>query len=39
MPLNRATANAYLNVDGWEYWTMEAAIADTAVINRAVPTD
>lgn len=31
--------HAYVKVDDWEYWTMEAAIADTTVINRAVPTD
>ncbi len=27
----------YLELDGWEYWTMGAAIAETTVINRARP--
>lgn len=25
----------YLTIDGWQYWTMGAAIAETVVINRA----
>jgi hypothetical protein len=25
----------YLELDGWEYWTMDAVIADTQLINRA----
>ena len=28
----------YLQVDGWEYWTMEEPIAQTEVINRARPS-
>src|SRR6476620_7484544 len=28
----------YLEVDGWEYWTMGASIAETTVINRAEPS-
>ncbi|GAC1577791.1 MAG: hypothetical protein NVS3B18_11530 [Candidatus Dormibacteria bacterium] len=27
--------NTYLEVDGWEYWTMGEPIAETTVINRA----
>jgi hypothetical protein len=27
--------HTYLAIDGWEYWTMGEAIADTEVINRA----
>lgn len=27
--------HTYLEVDGWEYWTMGAPIAETTVINRA----
>lgn len=34
-PLYRHT---YLEVDGWEYWTMGAPIHDTVVINRALLT-
>ncbi len=29
----------YLEIDGWEYWTMGAAVPETTVINRARPTD
>jgi hypothetical protein len=25
----------YLEVDGWEYWTMDEVLADTVLINRA----
>jgi hypothetical protein len=25
----------YLELDGWQYWTMGAPVADTTVINRA----
>jgi hypothetical protein len=25
----------YLELDGWEYWTMDEVIADTELINRA----
>jgi hypothetical protein len=25
----------YLEVDGWEYWTMDEVLADTELINRA----
>jgi hypothetical protein len=28
----------YLEVDGWEYWTMGAPIAETTVINRSRTT-
>jgi hypothetical protein len=27
--------HSYLEIDGWEYWTMGEAIAETTVINRA----
>ena len=27
--------HAYLEIDGWEYWTMGEPIAETTVINRA----
>jgi hypothetical protein len=26
---------AYLELDGWEYWTMGAPVSETTVINRA----
>jgi hypothetical protein len=25
----------YLELDGWEYWTMDEVVADTTLINRA----
>ena len=25
----------YLELDGWEYWTMDEVLADTELINRA----
>jgi hypothetical protein len=28
----------YLEIDGWEYWSMRASVRDTTVINRAVLT-
>ena len=28
----------YLEVDGWDYWTMGAPAEDTTLINRARPT-
>jgi len=28
----------YLELDGWEYWTMGAPVRETTVINRAVLT-
>ncbi len=28
----------YLEVDGWEYWSMGAPIPETTVINRARPS-
>lgn len=28
--------HTYLELDGWEYWTMGAPIPDTTVINRAL---
>ena len=28
----------YLELDGWEYWTMEAPVPETTVINRALLT-
>lgn len=27
--------HTYLEIDGWEYWTMRAPVAETTVINRA----
>ena len=30
--------HTYLTIDDFEYWTMGAPIAETTVINRAVPT-
>ena len=30
--------HTYLELDGWEYWTMGAPIPDTTVINRALLT-
>lgn len=30
--------HAYLELDGWEYWTMEEVIGETTLINRAVVT-
>lgn len=27
--------HTYLDVDGWDYWTMGAPVAETTVINRA----
>jgi hypothetical protein len=27
--------NTYLELDGWEYWTMGAPLPETTVINRA----
>jgi hypothetical protein len=29
----------YLELDGWEYWSMGAPVRDTTVINRAFLTD
>jgi hypothetical protein len=29
----------YLEVDGWEYWTMDEVLADTVLINRAQVDD
>lgn len=31
--------HTYLTIDGWEYWTMGAAIPETVVINRAALND
>ena len=28
----------YLEIDGWEYWSMGEPVPDTIVINRATPT-
>ena len=28
----------YLEIDGWEYWSMGAPVRDTTVINRALLT-
>ena len=28
----------YLEIDGWEYWSMGEPVAETTVINRAAPT-
>lgn len=28
----------YLEIDGWEYWSMGAPVPDTTVINRARPS-
>jgi hypothetical protein len=29
--------HAYLEIDGWEYWTMGSLIPETTLINRALP--
>ena len=29
----------YLELDGWQYWSMGAPVRDTTVINRALLTD
>ena len=29
--------HAYLELDGWEYWTMGSPIPETTLINRALP--
>jgi hypothetical protein len=29
--------HAYLELDGWEYWTMDSPIPETTLINRALP--
>ena len=28
--------HSYLEIDGWDYWTMDGPIAETGVINRAL---
>jgi hypothetical protein len=28
----------YMEIDGWEYWSMGEPVPETAVINRATPT-
>jgi hypothetical protein len=30
--------HTYLELDGWEYWTMGASVPETTVINRARPS-
>jgi hypothetical protein len=30
--------HTYLELDGWEYWTMGAPVPETTVINRAKPS-
>jgi hypothetical protein len=30
--------HTYLELDGWEYWTMGAPVPETTVINRARPS-
>jgi hypothetical protein len=29
--------HTYLEIDGWDYWTMDGPITATTVVNRAVP--
>jgi hypothetical protein len=29
--------HTYLEIDGWEYWSMGAPVRETTVINRALP--
>jgi hypothetical protein len=31
----RGTTYTYLDIDGWQYWTMGAPLSQTILINRA----
>lgn len=34
MPPSPAITHTYLELDGWQYWTMDEAVAETTLINR-----